>query len=276
MANHEQDQTPGTGPAGNDARDSEDEGTFRWPTSGLPKLFGRQSDEDEAELPDSGPDGTAPGGQAADREHALSSSPPPYRAPFSPAAYGHLLVPSPASDAGEAGESEQPPWAPAPPPPGTAQQAAPPPAAGTFGSAGAAASAEEAGTVEPIGGAESEAPETEGAAESGATEPEGAAETEATEPERAAETEGAAESAGAGDPAWMQERAAGPAWAQGAGGGPCAGGRLGADSRPPTGRNPGPVGWSGTGRGPGTVRWSGTSRGPGTSGRPRTGGTGTG
>ena len=203
MANHEQDQTPGTGPAGNDARDSEDEGTFRWPTSGLPKLFGRQSDEDEAELPDSGPDGTAPGGQAADREHALSSSPPPYRAPFSPAAYGHLLVPSPASDAGEAGESEQPPWAPAPPPPGTAQQAAPPPAAGTFGSAGAAASAEEAGTVEPIGGAESEAPETEGAAESGAT-----------EPERAAETEGAAESAGAGDPAWMQERAAGPVWAQ--------------------------------------------------------------
>jgi MinD-like ATPase involved in chromosome partitioning or flagellar assembly len=65
-----------------------------------------------------------------------------------------------------------------------------------------------------MGGAESEAPEPEGAAESGAPEPEGAAETEACEPESAAEPEGAAESAEAGDPAWMQERAARPAWAQ--------------------------------------------------------------
>jgi len=243
LANHEQDQTPATGPAGNEARDNEDEGTFRWPTSGLPKLFGRQSDEDEAELPDSGPDGTAPAEQAADREHALSASPPPYRAPFSPAAYGHLLVPSPASDAGEAGEGEQPPWAPAPPPPGTAQQAAPPPAAGTFRPAGAAASAEEAGTAEPMGGAEPEAIEPEGPAESEAIEPEGPAESEAIEsegaagtgwaagpewavepeapePEGAAGTEGAAEaeeaaeSAAAGDPAWMQEQAARPAPAE--------------------------------------------------------------
>ena len=59
MASHEQDQTPGTGPAGNEARDIEDEGTFRWPTSGLPKLFGRQSDEDEAE-PEERPVVTAP------------------------------------------------------------------------------------------------------------------------------------------------------------------------------------------------------------------------
>src|SRR5215831_3123563 len=125
LANHEQDQTPGTGPAGIEARDGEDEGTFRWPTTGLPKLFGRQSDEEEAELPDPGPGDMAPDGQAADRQHALGTSPPPYRAPFSRAAYGHLLVPSPAPDAGESGEGEQPPWTPAPPP-GTAGQAAPP------------------------------------------------------------------------------------------------------------------------------------------------------
>ena len=152
MANHEQDQTPGTGPAGIEARDSEDEGTFRWPTTGLPKLFGRQSAEDEAELPDSdsGTGGTSPAGQAADRQHALSTAPPPYRAPFSRAAYSHLLVPSPAPDADEAGEDEQPPWPPAPPPPGTAQQAAPP-AAEALQPAEAGASAEEADTAEPAG-----------------------------------------------------------------------------------------------------------------------------
>ena len=78
----------------------------------------------------------------------LRAAPPPYRAPFNRAAYGHLLVPSPAPDAGEAGEGEQPPWPPAPPPPGTAQHAAPP-AAETFQPADAGASAEEAGTAEP-------------------------------------------------------------------------------------------------------------------------------
>jgi len=83
-----------------------------------------------------------------------------------------------------------------------------------------------------MGGAESEAPEPERAAESEVIEPEGAAgidwaakperaaEREAPEPEgaagteRAAETEEAAESPAAGDPAWMQEQAAGSAWAQ--------------------------------------------------------------
>jgi MinD-like ATPase involved in chromosome partitioning or flagellar assembly len=150
LANHEQDQTPGTGPAGIEARDSEDEGTFRWPTTGLPKLFGRQSAEDEAELPDSGTGGTPSAGQAADRQHALGTAPPPYRAPFNRAAYGHLLVPSPAPDAGEAAEGEQPPWPPAPPPPGTAPQAAQP-VAGALQPAEAGASAEEAETAEPVG-----------------------------------------------------------------------------------------------------------------------------
>ncbi len=157
MANHEQDQAPGTEPAGSEARDSEDEGTFRWPTTGLPKLFGRQSAEEEEaeaaaeeeeERSDSGTGRTPPAEEDADRQHALRAAPPPYRAPFNRAAYGHLLVPSPAPDAGEAGEGEQPPWPPAPPPPGTAQHAAPP-AAETFQPADAGASAEEAGTAEP-------------------------------------------------------------------------------------------------------------------------------
>src|SRR5215813_6740299 len=100
LANHEQDQTPGTGPAGIGARDSEDEGTFRWPTTGLPKLFGRQSaEEEETELPDSGTGGTPPAEQAEDRQHVLGAVPPPDRAPFGRSAFGHLLVPSPAPDA---------------------------------------------------------------------------------------------------------------------------------------------------------------------------------
>jgi MinD-like ATPase involved in chromosome partitioning or flagellar assembly len=160
LANHEQDQTPATGPAGNEARDSEDEGTFRWPTTGLPKLFGRQSADEEAELPDDDSGGTPPAGQAADRQHALSAAPPPYRAPFNRAAYGHLLVPSPAPDAGGADEGEQPPWSPAPPPPGTAQQAAPP-AAEALQPTEAGASAEDTG---PAGAESEEAAEPAGAA----------------------------------------------------------------------------------------------------------------
>jgi MinD-like ATPase involved in chromosome partitioning or flagellar assembly len=124
LANHEQDQAPGTGPAGIEARDSEDEGTFRWPSTGLPKLFGQQS-ADEEELPDSGTDGKPPADPATDwQQHALGTgpapapdaAPDPYRVPFSPATYGHLLEPPPAPDAGEAGEGDQPPWPPAPPP----------------------------------------------------------------------------------------------------------------------------------------------------------------
>ena len=146
MANHEQDQTP----AGSEARDSEDEGTFRWPTTGLPKIFGQQSAEEEeaAEQPDSGSGGTPPAGQAEDRQHPLRAAPPPYRASFNRAAYSHLLVPSPAPDAGEAGAGEQPSWSPAPPP-GTEQREAPP-AAEAFQPAEAEASAEEAETAEPL------------------------------------------------------------------------------------------------------------------------------
>jgi MinD-like ATPase involved in chromosome partitioning or flagellar assembly len=184
LAHHEQDQTPGTGPAGIGARDSEDEGTFRWPTAGLPKLFGRQSAEEEAELPDSATGGTPPAGQAADRQHALGTAPPPNRAPFSRAAYGHLLVPSPAP---EAGEGEQPPWPPAPPPSGTAQQAAPPPTAEALQPAGAAPSVEDAETAEPVGA---------GPVEAGPV--------EAAEPEEAG-------AAGAADPAQAQGQAGGPA-----------------------------------------------------------------
>ena len=147
MANHEQDQAPGTGPAGSEARDSEDEGTFRWPTTGLPKIFGRQSAEEEAaEPPDSGTGDTPPAEQTADRQHALRGAPLPYRASFNRAAYDHLLVPSPAPDADG---GEQPLWPPAPPPPGTAQYAASP-AAEAFHPANADARAEEAGTAEPL------------------------------------------------------------------------------------------------------------------------------
>ncbi|HSS90925.1 MAG TPA: AAA family ATPase [Streptosporangiaceae bacterium] len=197
MANHEQDQTPATGPAGNEARDSEDEGTFRWPTTGLPKLFGRQSADEEAELPDDDSGGTPPAGQAADRQHALSAAPPPYRAPFSRAAYGHLLVPPPAPDAGGTDEGEQPPWSPAPPPPGTAQQAAPP-AAETPQPAEAGASAEDAG---PAGSAR--------------TEPEEGARLAGTEPEEGARLAGAESEQAAGPAGAESEEAAGPAGAVG-------------------------------------------------------------
>jgi MinD-like ATPase involved in chromosome partitioning or flagellar assembly len=208
LANHEQDQTPGTGPAGNEARDSEDEGTFRWPTTGLPKLFGRQSADEEAELPDDDSGGTPPAGQAADRQHALSAAPPPYRAPFNRAAYGHLLVPSPAPDAGGADEGEQPPWSPAPPPPGTAQQAAPP-AAEALQPTEAGASAEDTG---PAGAESEEGAEPAGAESEEAAEPAGAAgfmpEQDQVWVPASAETQ---EQAAGPAPAEAQEQPAGPA-----------------------------------------------------------------
>jgi MinD-like ATPase involved in chromosome partitioning or flagellar assembly len=208
LANHEQDQTPATGPAGNEARDSEDEGTFRWPTTGLPKLFGRQSADEEAELPDDDSGGTPPAGQAADRQHALSAAPPPYRAPFNRAAYGHLLVPSPAPDAGGADEGEQPPWSPAPPPPGTAQQAAPP-AAEALQPTEAGASAEDTG---PAGAESEEGAEPAGAESEEAAEPAGAAgfmpEQDQVWVPASAETQ---EQAAGSAPAEAQEQPAGPA-----------------------------------------------------------------
>ena len=121
MANHEQDQGSGTGPAGIEARDDEDAGTFRWPSSGLPKLFGRQPAEAE-EVPGPGAGGAPPASPPTDWRHALGTAPPAepddapglYRAPFGQATYGYSPALTP--EAGEAGEDEQPPWPPAPPP----------------------------------------------------------------------------------------------------------------------------------------------------------------
>ncbi len=88
MANYEQGQTAGTGPAGTEPqlpetdrdehgvagahaatrpyRDQDvDEGTFRWPSTGLPRLFGQYPPGDdlpEPGSPDSDPDGHEPGG----------------------------------------------------------------------------------------------------------------------------------------------------------------------------------------------------------------------
>src|SRR5215470_6742628 len=69
LVNHEQDQTSGTGPAGIEAHDDEDAGTFRWPSAGLPKMFGRQSAEAD-EVPAPGPDGAPPAGPAARRRRS--------------------------------------------------------------------------------------------------------------------------------------------------------------------------------------------------------------
>ncbi|HEV3294792.1 MAG TPA: AAA family ATPase [Streptosporangiaceae bacterium] len=67
MANHEQDQTAGTGPAGMepDAPETglagQDEGgTFRWPSGGLPRFFGQQSAAGD-DVAMAGPPGPAPG-----------------------------------------------------------------------------------------------------------------------------------------------------------------------------------------------------------------------
>ena len=113
MANHEQDQASGTGPAGIEAHDTEDEGTFRWPSSGLPKLFGQQSAEAD-ELPLAGATGDPPAGPAIEQQHALSTAQPEtqrpaphqYRASFGGATFVHLVAPSP-PDPDEASGDEQ-------------------------------------------------------------------------------------------------------------------------------------------------------------------------
>jgi MinD-like ATPase involved in chromosome partitioning or flagellar assembly len=215
LANHEQDQTPGTGPAGIGARDSEDEGTFRWPTTGLPKLFGRQSaDEEETELPDSGTDGMPPAEQAEDRQHVLGAAPPPDQAPFSRAAYSNLLAPSPAPDPDEAGEGEPPPWPPAPPPLGAAWQAGMPPAAEGLQPAEAAVSTEGLQPVEAAVSTEGLQPaEAAASAEEAETaEPVGAAEPgEAAGPAEAVDRAEAVGPVEAADPAGVQDQAEGPA-----------------------------------------------------------------
>src|SRR5215470_1436002 len=69
LANHEQDQTSGTGPAGIEAHDDEDAGTFRWPSA------------ETEEVPGPGADGAPPAGPAMDWQHALGASPEPDDAP---------------------------------------------------------------------------------------------------------------------------------------------------------------------------------------------------
>jgi MinD-like ATPase involved in chromosome partitioning or flagellar assembly len=137
LADHEQDHTPVNGPAGTESRNGEDEGTFRWPSTGLPRLFGQQS-ADEEEPPDTGTDSAPAAELPEDWQHALRATPPSapdaapdrQRAPFSPVTYGHILRSRPAPDAGEESGGEQPPWPPAPPPgqepvPAPRQEAAP-------------------------------------------------------------------------------------------------------------------------------------------------------
>jgi hypothetical protein len=108
------------GPAGTEARDGEDEGTFRWPTTRLPscsassRLMRRSRGHGHRQRTSRR--------VAADWQHALEqpasrgrrSGPP--AGPFSPVTYGHLLRSRPAPDAGEESGGEQPPWPPAPPP----------------------------------------------------------------------------------------------------------------------------------------------------------------
>jgi MinD-like ATPase involved in chromosome partitioning or flagellar assembly len=83
LANHEQDETAATGPAGTEEHGREDAGTFRWPSTGLPGVFGQQLAEGE-EQPSSGPGSAPPAGQAASQGQALG----PAEAYGAAAAYG--------------------------------------------------------------------------------------------------------------------------------------------------------------------------------------------
>jgi MinD-like ATPase involved in chromosome partitioning or flagellar assembly len=74
LANHEQDQASGTGPAGIEARDNQDEGTFRWPSTGLSGLFGPQSAGEE-DLTESGANGEPSAGPVMERQPALRAAP---------------------------------------------------------------------------------------------------------------------------------------------------------------------------------------------------------
>jgi len=225
LANDEQDQAPGTGPAELDARDSTDEGTFRWPSTGLPKLFGPQPAGAE-ELPDSATDGEPEPELAKDWQDSLATAPPPdvaqgrYQAPFTPATYGQLLRQRPPADAGEAGEGEQPPWPPAPPPgqefpqhpvpsprQELPQQTVPSPTAEVTGPVDAARPAEVADPEDTAGPSRSAAPGeaaeptgTEDQAE-GPEPGQAAGQVQASEQAEATEPAGAAEEAEAASPA---------------------------------------------------------------------------
>jgi MinD-like ATPase involved in chromosome partitioning or flagellar assembly len=170
LANHEQDQASETGPAGIEAHDTEDEGTFRWPSAGLPKLFGQQSAEAE-ELSGAGAGSEPPAGPAMEQQHALSTAQPEtrgpapyhYRASFGGATFVHLVAPSP-PDADEPSGHEQPPWPPAPAPGQEPPRGLVPPAAEPAEAARAAGPADMAGPADVAGAAE-------GAVPAGAAEP---------------------------------------------------------------------------------------------------------
>jgi MinD-like ATPase involved in chromosome partitioning or flagellar assembly len=169
LANHEQDQASGTGPAGIEAHDTEDEGTFRWPSTGLPKLFSQQPAEAD-ELPLADAVGEPPAGPTMEQEHALSTAQPEtqgaapyqYRASFGGATFVHLVAPSP-PDPDEA-SGDEPPWPPAPPPGQDPPRGLVPPAAEPAEAGGAAGPVPVAGQADMAGAAEDVVPS--GAAES--------------------------------------------------------------------------------------------------------------
>jgi MinD-like ATPase involved in chromosome partitioning or flagellar assembly len=71
LANHE-DETAGTGPAERQEHNGADEGTFRWPSTGLPRMFGRPAADQEG-LADPGANGPLP---AAETQQALRAPAP--------------------------------------------------------------------------------------------------------------------------------------------------------------------------------------------------------
>ena len=210
MADHEQDHTPVNGPAGTESRNGEDEGTFRWPSARLPKLFGQQS-ADEEEPPDTGTDSAPAAESPADWQHTLRAAPPSapdaapdrQRAPFSPVTYGHLLRSRPAPDAGEESGGEQPPWPPAPPP---GQDSVPPPRQESAPGQVPLPVREPEQAVQPTGAAQA----TE-AAQPAAAQPVGAAVQPAG---AAAQSAGPAQPTEAAEPVEAQSHMAGPAPSQ--------------------------------------------------------------
>ena len=203
------------GPAGTESRNGEDEGTFRWPSTRLPRLFGQQS-ADEEEPRDTGTDSAPPAESPEDWQHALRAAPPPapdaaldrQRAPFSPVTYGHLLRSRPAPDAGEESGGEQPPWPPAPPP---GQDSVPPPRQESVPGQVPLPVREPAQAAQPTGAAQP----------AGAAEPTEAARPAAAQSARAAQRAGAAaqptwpaQATEIAEPVEAQSHMAGPAPSQ--------------------------------------------------------------
>jgi MinD-like ATPase involved in chromosome partitioning or flagellar assembly len=211
LANHEQDQGSGTGPAGIEAHDTEDEGTFRWPSTGLPKLFGQQPAEAD-EPPLAGAVGEPPAGPPMEQEHALSRAQPEtpraapyqYRASFGGATFVHLVAPSP-PDPDEASGDDEPPWPPTPPGREPLRGLVPPPAAEPAEEARAAGPAQVA-SLAPVAGPADMAGAAEGAVPYGAAES-AQARGQAEDPALAEEPAEAPEPARVPGPAEAQDQA---------------------------------------------------------------------